>query len=111
MSWHDRAACAGKWHLFDADDQQSRPLAVAVCDGCPVRGECYDDWQRMAPDQRRYLVRFGMTANQRRRTLREGRVCGDCHAPVGPRRKVCPDCLAVRDKARAAAYEKKRVRA
>jgi len=46
-SWHEHAACRGLGHdlFFPTRGEDTRP-ARAVCDGCPVRGECRDAGSR-----------------------------------------------------------------
>lgn len=45
-AWHAEAACRGRGELFFAEGksreaQAARQKAVELCDGCPVRAQCF----------------------------------------------------------------------
>ncbi len=65
--WHD-AACRGRTNLFFATDRLSQQIAVSVCRGCPVRGDCTTEVRELEDDFHRFGVRAGLTPGERRRS-------------------------------------------
>lgn len=93
MTWHDRAACAGKnpevW--FDLTSGQPTHEAAATCARCPVRPECGE-----AGRDEEYGVWGGMTPVERRVRGSKLRACEECGAPfraaVANKRFCTPEC-------------------
>ena len=75
MSWQDRAACRGMdAPLFFGPDDETRPereireaKAKAVCQRCPVRGQCLDFALR---NSIRYGIWGGLNVEERARERR-----------------------------------------
>jgi WhiB family redox-sensing transcriptional regulator len=72
-SWEDLAACHGRTPLFYAGDAFSNRLAVAVCNRCPVRGECLADALAVEAITGVYGVRGGLTPAERCALVGDGR--------------------------------------
>lgn len=65
VTWQSMAACHGRTTLMYAEDQISERIAVAVCQGCPVRPQCLADVISTEPPLARFGVRAGLTVAER----------------------------------------------
>ena len=83
--WMRQAACAGRWDLMDAVDEETVEAAKHTCAACPVRREC------VPPREDVDGIAGGMTADERakvRRKIRRQR-------PIGAEKR-CPECDEVK---------------
>lgn len=94
LDWRQRGNCRDE----DPDtmhpeprDRMGQEQAKAVCDGCPVAKQCFDDGIRV---EDWYSVRAGMTGEERLEwhARRTGRTCNTCAKPFNPRIKTQKKC-------------------
>lgn len=76
MSWHERAACAGRTDLDWFPERVARGIVpatlAAICASCPVRDKCLDD---ALEESIQFGIRAGLSARQRR-AIRQQRAGG-----------------------------------
>lgn len=79
VEWQDLAACSGEdpddW-FPEARDQITAARAKAICDVCPVSGDCLEYAIRT---RQKHGIWGGLTDKERRREVRQRRAAG---APV-----------------------------
>lgn len=52
MSWRDDAACVGHTAIYVSTTTVHTAIAVAICEGCPVRQACADHYYTMPTNRR-----------------------------------------------------------